>query len=123
MTYTIIANKRSYDLPKRTVQTVAKLKEALEIDKTKLELLQKYERLYEFIIEMLGAEAAEEILGAESFEEVDVSDLEITVLKIKAAYEKPVSEFKTSDLKKVLNDLPLDKLLSISQMQGLNEND
>lgn len=123
MTYTIIVNKKSYDLPKRTVNTVAKLKEALEIDRTELDLLQKYERLYDFVKEMLGDEAAADVLGADTFEDVDVSDIEIVVLKIKAAYEKPVNDYKTGDLKKVLNDLPLDKLISISQMQGLNDND
>lgn len=111
MVYTIIVNNRSYDLPKKTVDVMEDLDHALKIDSnTSLSLREKYAHLHGFLKQILGEEKACECLGSDNLDEIDLSDLAITVSKVHAAYEKPVMEHSMRDIRERLGQVPMDKI-------------
>ena len=111
MIYTIIVNNRSYELPKKTVTVMEDLDQALTIDSNRnLSLREKYMHLHEFVKRSIGEEKAKECLGSENLDEIDLSELAITVRKIHDAYDKPVSEYQTAKMRERLSALPMDKI-------------
>ena len=64
MIYTVIANKKSYDLPKKTISVMESLDKTVLIDTVKnLSLRDKFSQLLNFLIEVLGEANIKEILG------------------------------------------------------------
>lgn len=111
--YTIIVKNRSYELPKKTVTIMEELDQALTIDNNKnLSLREKYMHLHEFVKRTLGEEKAKECLGSDNLDEIDLSELAITVRKIQDAYDKPITEYQMSKAREKLGALPMDKLTS-----------
>lgn len=111
MVYTIIVNGRSYELPKKTVAVMEDLDQALTIDSNRnLSLREKYTHLHEFVKRNIGEEKAKECLGSDNLDEIDLSDLAITVRKIHDAYDKPVSEYQMAKMRERLGTLPMDKI-------------
>ena len=116
MEYTVIVNDKSYDLPKKTITVVDKLENVLKVDSVKgLSMRQKYERLYSFIKEMVGEENCREMFGSDKMEEIDLSEITITVRKIVDAYDKPVNDYDIEKSRMKLDELPLEKILSIAR--------
>lgn len=115
MVYTIIANNgRSYDLPKKTVTVMEDLDQALTIDNNKnLSLREKYTHLHEFVKRILGEEKAKECLGSDNLDEIDLSDLAITVRKIHDSYDKPISDYSVGKMREKLGNIPMDKIGSM----------
>ena len=115
MVYTIInSTGRSFDLPAKTVSVMEGLDDALTVDKnTHLSLREKYSRLHEFVKRLLGEEKAKECLGSENLDEIDLSELAITVRKIHDAYDKPVTDYTTSKMRDRFNTIPMDKIGSM----------
>ena len=116
MIYTIIAsNGQSYDLPTKTIGVMDSLNNILKIDQTDLGLKQKYQKILEFAVNVLGAEAVKEILGSDKVNDIDVGELELIILKIKAAYDKPIEEYRTEQLENSLEGIPTEKLVALTK--------
>ena len=110
MDYTVIINSRSYDLPKKTVSVMNKLDEVLKVDNLNIKARQKFEELHEFVKDILGEANAKEILESDNLDEIDLSDLSITVLKINDAYNKPLNDYKMEKMRATLNSAQIDKI-------------
>lgn len=116
MVHTVIVNGRSYNLPKKNINIASKLDEILKIDSIRgLSIRQKFERLYEFVKDVLGEDVAKEILGTDSLDEIDLSELTIIVRKIVDAYEKPILDYQADCNREKLSRLPLQQLENISK--------
>ena len=116
MTYTIIAsNGQSYDLPTKTIGVMDSLNNILKIDQTDLGLKQKYQKILEFAVNVLGDEAVKEILGSDKVNDIDVGELELIILKIKAAYDKPIEEYRAEQLENSLEGIPTEKLVALTK--------
>ena len=116
MIYTIIAsNGQSYDLPAKTIAVMDSLNNILKIDQTDLGLKQKYQKILEFAVNVLGDEAVKEILGSDKVNDIDVGELELIILKIKAAYDKPIEEYRTEQLENSLEGIPTEKLVALTK--------
>lgn len=114
MVHTVIVNGRSYDLPKKTIGIANKLDEVLKVDAVRgLSVRQKYEKLHLFVKDVLGEENAKEILKTENLDEVDLSELTITVRKIVDAYEKPITDYQMEKSREKLAGLPIKQIESI----------
>lgn len=116
MIYTIIAsNGQSYDLPAKTIAVMDSLNNILKIDQTDLGLKQKYQKILEFAVNVLGDEAVKETLGSDKVNDIDVGELELIILKIKAAYDKPIEEYRTEQLENSLEGIPTEKLIALTK--------
>lgn len=116
MIYTIIAsNGQSYDLPTKTIGVMDSLNNILKIDQTDLGLKQKYQKILEFAVNVLGDEAVKEILGSNKVNDIDVGELELIILKIKAAYDKPIEEYRSEQLENSLEGIPTEKLVALTK--------
>ena len=116
MIYTIIAsNGQSYDLPSKTIAVMDSLNNILKIDQTDLGLKQKYQKILEFAVNVLGDEAVKEILGSDKVNDIDVGELELIILKIKAAYDKPIEEYRAEQLENSLEGIPTEKLVALTK--------
>lgn len=116
MIYTIIAsNGQSYDLPAKTIGVMDSLNNILKIDQTDLGLKQKYQKILEFAVNVLGDEAVKEILGNDKVNDIDVGELELIILKIKAAYDKPIEEYRAEQLENSLEGIPTEKLVALTK--------
>lgn len=116
MIYTIIAsNGQSYDLPTKTIGVMDSLNNILKIDQTDLGLKQKYQKILEFAVNVLGNEAVKEILGSDKVNDIDVGELELIILKIKAAYDKPIEEYRAEQLENSLEGIPTEKLVALTK--------
>ena len=111
MAYTIIVNNRSYDLPKKTISVMEDLDSALKVDRNKnLSLREKYSQLHEFVKQMIGEEKAKECFGSDNLDEIDLSELAITVSKIHTAYNKPIEEHAIKEMRERLGKVPMEKV-------------
>ena len=116
MIYTIIAsNGQSYDLPTKTIGVMDSLNNILKIDQTDLGLKQKYQKILEFAVNVLGDEAVKEILGSDKVNDIDVGELELIILKIKSAYDKPIEEYRAEQLENSLEGIPTEKLVALTK--------
>ena len=116
MAYTIIVNDKSYELPKKTVANAEKLDKVLKIDSIAgLSVREKFKKLHEFVKEMIGNEAAAEMLGSDRLDEIDTAELAVIVLKINAAYEKPMEEFKAERMQERIGNIPFEQLTSMTK--------
>lgn len=116
MEYTVIINDRSYDLPDKNLKVVEEMDAVVKIDdKRGMSIRDKYKRLYAFIVGLVGAENAKEILGSDNIEEVDLCEVTLTVKKILDAYEKPLVEYQTQQMEEQLRRLPMEKMAGITR--------
>ena len=123
MVHTVILNGRSYDLPKKNINVATKLDEVLKVDSIKgLSVRQKFEKLHVFSKDILGKENANEILGTDNLEEIDLSELTIIVRKIVDAYEKPISDYQAERNREQLSHWPLQQLESITKVVDVASN-
>lgn len=116
MEYTIIANGKSYDLPKKTISVMSALDEVSRVDENKnLDLRQKYDRCHRFMKDILGEESCKEIFGSEHLDEIDLSEITLAVNKVIDAYEKPVNDYNQEKGMSKLNSIPFDKIIALSK--------
>ena len=115
MVYTIISDDmQSYDLPGKTLKVVEKIEDVIKNDARKdLSIRDKYKRLHAFVVDILGKEVAEEFLGTNKLDEMDLSVLTITAKKIMDAYDKPVDDFNRARVQQTIDDIPLDKVTEL----------
>lgn len=118
MIYTVIAsNGQSYDLPAKSIEIMEKLDKVLRIDYEKgLSIRQKYQKIFDFAKDILGADNAAEILGGKTLNNIDVGELEILVLKIQDSYNDAVSEYRTAKLRDSFDSIPADKLAALTEI-------
>lgn len=115
MEYTVFINNRNYELPKKTLDVVSRLDEVLKIDSVNgLSVRQKYEKLYEFMIFLVGREKVMEMFGSEDLDEVDLSELTIAVQKVADTYDKYVMEYGLEKSMKTLDKIPFQKLTTLT---------
>lgn len=116
MAYSIIVNDKCYELPKKTVANAEKLDKALKVDSIAgLSVKDKFKKLHDFVKEMVGNENAAEMLGSDDLNEIDTAELAVIVLKIDAAYEKPMQEFQAERMQAKIGEIPFDKLTSMTK--------
>jgi len=115
MEYTVIVGGKSYALPKKTLTVMERLDEALKVDRVKgLSVRQKFEKLHGFMKDTVGEEKCREMFGSDDLEEIDLSELAVTVRKVLDAYERPVRDYDIEQGKNQLNRLPLEKIISMA---------
>ncbi len=116
MEYTVIIKDRSYDLPDKTLKVVEEMDTVVRIDgKRGMSIRDKYKRLYDFIVGLVGMENAKEILGSDNIEEVDLCEVTLTVKKILDAYEQPLLDYQTQQMEEQLRRVPIEKMAGITQ--------
>jgi hypothetical protein len=117
MQYTVIINGQSYDLPKKTVKVVEEMDKVATIDSVKgIGIRDKFKKLYDFIVSLVGKEAAKEILGSDKLDDVDLSEVTLTFAKIKDAYDKPLEDYNTEKSFQKLNSIPTDKIVQLANV-------
>ncbi len=119
MEYTVIVGNKSYDLPKKTLEVMERLDDVLKVDTIpSLSVRQKFEKLHGFIRDTVGEEKCREMFGSDDLEEIDLSELTVTIRKIVDAYDRPVNDYDIERSKSQLNRLPLDKIISMANAAG-----
>lgn len=117
MVYTVIINGQSYDLPKKTMKVVEEMDKVAQIDSVKgLSIREKFKKLYDFIVSLVGKENAVEILGSEKLDEVDLSEVTLTFKKILDAYEKPLDDYEIEKSNSKFSNYPLDKIVELAKV-------
>lgn len=117
MTYTLIVGTKSYDLPKKTLVIVEKLDGVVALDKNpRMNTRDKYQSILNLEEELLGKSNLEEILGATSLDDVDLSEVVITFRKIVDAYNKPVQEYDRAVSTEAFNRIPVEKLNQLATL-------
>nr|DAS02961.1 MAG TPA: hypothetical protein [Caudoviricetes sp.] len=116
MQYTVIFNRKSYDLPKKTMAIWEDLDSIFKLDATNLPNREKYKKMIEFIAKLVGQEAIEEIFGTEDLDEMDLNDITLAIFKVRDAYENPLANYQTEKNSESLRQIPLDKLQSLSKL-------
>lgn len=116
MEYTVIIDGQSYDLPKKTVAVVEKMDEVLKVDSTKgYSVRQKFEKLHVFVKDIVGEEAAREMLGSDNITEIDLSELTLSVRRIIDAYDSPIAAYDAEKSRAKLEGLPIEKIVSVAK--------
>lgn len=114
--YAIIVNDKNYELPKKTLKVTEKLDDVLKVDsQVNLSVKQKFEKLHNFVKELVGEENAEEMLGSSKLADIDLSELSLIVLKINDAYEKPLADYKQEAMAEKMESIPMDKIISMTK--------
>ena len=117
MEYTVIINGQSYDLPKKTMKVVEKMDKVAQIDNVKgIGIRDKFKALFDFIGGLVGKETAKEILGSDKLDDVDLSEVTLTFVKIKDAYDKPLEDYNTDKSFQKLNSIPTDKIVQLANV-------
>ena len=120
MIYTVIANKKSYDLPKKNISVMERLDKNVMIDTVKnLSLRDKFSQLLNFLIEVLGEANIKEILGSTELDEMDLSEVTLTVRKIVDAYDKPIAEYNKQKNLETLNSLPISQIEKLTSLKEI----
>ena len=123
MVHTVIVNDRSYELPKKTINIANKLDEVLKTDSIRgLSVREKYQKLHTFTKDVLGEETAKEILGTDNLDEIDLSELTITVRKIVDAYEKPITDYQMEKNREKLAGLPVKQMETLAKAASVAAN-
>ena len=123
MEYTIIVNGSSYDLPKKTLDVVESLDSVLKVDSVKgATVKQKFVKLHEFVKDLVGQDNAAEMFGSDNINEIDLSELTLTVKMICDAYDKPVADYDIEKRKKAFDSLPVEKIVSITKAAQAAQN-
>jgi hypothetical protein len=114
MIYTVIIDDRSYDLPKKTLAVTEMLDKAADVDKLKISTRDKYKRVLDCIVAILGQENTAEALGSTDLNELDLTDITITFRKIVDAYNKPVQDYVNASGFGALSSFPIEELTKLA---------
>lgn len=114
MIYTIIINDRSYDLPKKTMAITEKLDTTAQVDELDIPVREKYRKVLDCIMSILGKEATEEALGSTDLNEVDLSEVTIAFRKIVDAYNRPVQDYVNASGRGALDGMPIDQMTNLA---------
>lgn len=93
-----------------------KVDEVLKVDSIKgFTVRQKYEKLHNFVKNLIGEDQAAEMFGSSNLSEIDLSELTIAVKKVVHAYDKPIDDYDSEISRSKLDSVPLDKILSMTK--------
>lgn len=116
MEYIIEVNGQDYTLPKKNLKVVESLDKVLRVDDDKtLSITKKYQRLHEFVKEIVGEEEARQMFGTDILADIELSELTLTVRKIADAYEKPVRDYKEERTRAAFEGIPIEKMITMSK--------
>ena len=110
MEYTIIVNGKSYDLPKKTLKVAEEIERTVSLDATSAPIKDKYKAVLKACQNIVGQEAADEILGSNKLEDMDLGEITILFEKIVDAYQAPIVDYKNDRNMEQLSRLPLAEL-------------
>lgn len=114
MIYTVIINDRSYDLPKKTMAVTEKLDATAQVDELDIPVREKYRKVLDCVLAILGKEATEEALGSTDLNEVDLSEVTIAFRKIVDAYNRPVQDYVNASGRGALEGMPLQEMTALA---------
>ena len=114
MIYTAIINDRSYDLPKKTMAITEKLDATAQVDELDIPVREKYRKVLDCVLAILGKEATEEALGSTDLNEVDLSEVTIAFRKIVDAYNRPVQDYVNASGRGALEGMPLQEMTALA---------
>lgn len=114
MIYTVIINDRSYDLPKKTLAITEALEQTAKVDELNIPTREKYRKVLDCIISLLGKEAVVEALGSTDLNEVDLSEVTIAFRKIADGYNKPVQDYVNASGRGALDGMPIDQMTNLA---------
>ena len=114
MIYTVIINDRSYDLPKKTLAITEALDQTAKVDELNISTREKYRKVLDCIISLLGKEAVAEVLGSTDLNEVDLSEVTIAFRKIVDAYNRTVQDYVNASGRGALEGLPIDQMTNLA---------
>ena len=114
MIYTVIINDRSYDLPKKTLAITEALEQTAKVDELSIPTREKYRKVLDCVISLLGKEAVAEALGSTELNELDLSEVTIAVRKIVDAYNRPVQDYVNASGRGALEGLPIDQMTNLA---------
>lgn len=114
MIYTVIINDRSYDLPKKTMAITEKLDQTAKVDELDIPVREKYRKVLDCVLAILGKEATEEALGSTDLNEVDLSEVTIAFRKIVDGYNKPVQDYVNASGRGALDGMPIDQMTNLA---------
>jgi hypothetical protein len=112
--YTVIINDRSYDLPKKTMAITEKLDATGQVDELDIPVREKYRKVLDCVLAILGKEATEEALGSTDLNEVDLSEVTIAFRKIVDAYNRPVQDYVNASGRGALEGMPLQEMTALA---------
>ena len=114
MTYTVIINDRSYDLPKKTLAITEALDQTAKVDELNISTREKYRKVLDCIISLLGKEAVVEAIGSTDLNEVDLSEVTIAFRKSVDAYNRPVQDYINASGRGAFEGLPIDQMTNLA---------
>lgn len=114
MIYTVIINDRSYDLPKKTLAITEALEQTAKVDELNIPTREKYRKVLDCVISLLGKEAVVEALGSTDLNEVDLSEVTIAFRKIVDAYNRPAQDYVNASGRGALEGMPLQEMTALA---------
>lgn len=114
MIYTVIINDRSYDLPKKTLAITEALEQTAKVDELSIPTREKYRKVLDCVISLLGKDAVVEALGSTDLNEVDLSEVTIAFRKIVDGYNKPVQDYVNASGRGALDGMPIDQMTNLA---------
>lgn len=114
MIYTVIINDRSYDLPKKTLAITEALEQTAKVDELNIPTREKYRKVLDCVISLLGKEAVVEALGSTDLNDVDLSEVTIAFRKIVDAYNRPVQDYVNASGRGALEGMPLQEMTALA---------
>lgn len=119
-TYSLIVDRKSYNLPPKNIHLVEDMERVANVDSIRgLSTRNKFEEILRFIVDTLGENNAKEVLGSVSVDEVDLSMVTVTFRMIVDAYNKPINDYNSRRNSEVLASIPIDKLDKVSKMMEM----
>ncbi len=115
MTYTVIINGRSYDLPGKTLAVTEKLDDVVRTDRTPgVSVREKFQKTMNCLIDLMGRDSVEDALGSADIDSVDVNDITLAFRMIVDAYNKPLDDYTRAQGAGALAQLPIDKIVALA---------
>lgn len=111
MDYKVRINSETYDLPPYSIKIAGQLEEIELLNGGNQKFRYKCEKMYDFVSEMIGKQAAISELG--KFEEVDPNVLNIAYLEIVKSYNKPLTDYNAEKMEEAMGSIAIEKAMKI----------
>lgn len=110
-------NKKSFDLPKKTIGIMQKIEDLLEIEKQyedkEIKVIECVHAEYDFLIAILGEKKTAEYLGSNDINEIDINEVSVAIVHILNAYKDKVENVRMEYAQKQLNNPAVKQALNI----------
>ena len=116
-TYSLNVERKNYTLPAKNLRVVEDMDRVSQIDNEQgMSIRDKFDTILKFIVDLVGEDNANEILGSTHVEEVDLSMVTITFRKIVDAYNKPIADYNNRKSGEFFSSIPSDKIEKITRL-------